>query len=92
MKCPFKQGQLHRDVDKRKVDFVVLRDRKPLFAVECKTGEKALSPHIPYFKARTHGWCRNHSICRVLQEQKPDLNDGSKQIWAQLLHRSYVYD
>lgn len=42
-----------RDVDKREVDFVVLRERKPLFAVECKSGEKALSPHIPYFKART---------------------------------------
>ncbi len=42
-----------RDVDKREVDFVVLRDRKPLFAVECKSGEKQLSPHIPYFKART---------------------------------------
>lgn len=42
-----------RDIDKREVDFVVLRDRKPIFAVECKSGEKALSPHIPYFKART---------------------------------------
>lgn len=42
-----------RDIDQREVDFVVLRDRKPLFAVECKTGEKRLSPHIPYFMART---------------------------------------
>lgn len=42
-----------RDIDKREIDFVVLRDRKPLFAVECKSGEKSLSPHIPYFKART---------------------------------------
>lgn len=42
-----------RDTDKREVDFVVIRDHKPLFAVECKTGEKALSPHIPYFQART---------------------------------------
>jgi uncharacterized protein len=30
-----------RDTDKREVDFVVLRDRRPLFAVECKSGEKA---------------------------------------------------
>ena len=42
-----------RDTDKREVDFVVLKDKKPLFAVECKTGEKALSPHIRYFKDRT---------------------------------------
>jgi predicted AAA+ superfamily ATPase len=42
-----------RDTDKREVDFVVLRDRKPLFAVECKSGEKALSPAIRYFAERT---------------------------------------
>jgi predicted AAA+ superfamily ATPase len=30
-----------RDTDKREVDFVVLEDEKPLFAVECKAGEKA---------------------------------------------------
>jgi hypothetical protein len=42
-----------RDTDKREVDFIVLRDGKPLFAVECKSGEKALSPAIRYFAART---------------------------------------
>jgi hypothetical protein len=42
-----------RDTDKREVDFVVLRDRKPLFAVEAKTGERGVSPAIRYFKART---------------------------------------
>lgn len=42
-----------RDTDKREVDFVVLKDREPLFAVECKTGEKGLSPAIGYFAERT---------------------------------------
>jgi uncharacterized protein len=42
-----------RDTDGREIDFVVLKNKKPLFAVECKTGEKALSPHIPYFLERT---------------------------------------
>ncbi|NLI78574.1 MAG: ATP-binding protein [Candidatus Riflebacteria bacterium] len=42
-----------RDVDKHEIDFVVLKNRKPLFAVECKTGERRLSPHIGYFKPRT---------------------------------------
>jgi len=42
-----------RDTDGRELDFVVLKDRKPLFAVECKTGEKQKSPHIHYFKERT---------------------------------------
>lgn len=42
-----------RDTDLREVDFVVLKDRKPLFAVECKTGEKQISPHLKYFAERT---------------------------------------
>jgi hypothetical protein len=42
-----------RDTDKREVDFVVLRDRKPLFAVECKSGERDASPAIRYFAERT---------------------------------------
>lgn len=42
-----------RDTDKREIDFVVLKDKEPIFAVECKTGEKNLSPHISYFAART---------------------------------------
>jgi hypothetical protein len=42
-----------RDVDLREIDFVVLKNKKPIFAVECKSGEKNLSPHINYFKERT---------------------------------------
>lgn len=42
-----------RDTDKREIDFVVLKDKKPLFAVECKTGESSVSPHLFYFRDRT---------------------------------------
>ena len=42
-----------RDTDRREVDFVVIRDNVPLFAVECKTGEKSPSPAIAYFRQRT---------------------------------------
>jgi predicted AAA+ superfamily ATPase len=42
-----------RDTDKREVDFVVLREKKPLFAVECKASEKSLNPAINYFNERT---------------------------------------
>lgn len=42
-----------RDTDGREIDFVVLKDKKPLFAVECKSGDKQLSPHIEYFRNRT---------------------------------------
>ena len=41
-----------RDTDKREVDFVVLRGRKPLFAVECKSGDKTAGA-IRYFAERT---------------------------------------
>ena len=42
-----------RDTDRREVDFVVIRNKEPLFAVECKAGERALNPAIAYFRART---------------------------------------
>jgi len=42
-----------RDTDKREVDFVVLRDGRPEFAVECKTGERSISSAAVYFKERT---------------------------------------
>lgn len=42
-----------RDTDAREVAFVVLKNKKPLFAVECKTGERTLSPSIRYFAERT---------------------------------------
>lgn len=42
-----------RDTDTREMDFVVLRNKKPLFAVECKTGDRSVSPAIRYFAERT---------------------------------------
>lgn len=56
-----------RDTDKREVDFVVLEEGKPLFAVECKTGAKSISPSIYYFKERT-----DIPIFFQVHEQKDD--------------------
>lgn len=42
-----------RDKDGREVDFVVVGDGRPLFAVECKSGARSLSKSIPYFSQRT---------------------------------------
>ncbi len=42
-----------RDTYKREVDFVVLKDKMPEFAVECKTAEKAIAPAVYYFSERT---------------------------------------
>jgi len=42
-----------RDSMRRELDFVVVRNRKPEFAIECKTGDRELSRNIAYFAART---------------------------------------
>jgi predicted AAA+ superfamily ATPase len=42
-----------RDVDKREVDFVVVRKHKPVFAVECKTSDRNADPALAYFAERT---------------------------------------
>ena len=42
-----------RDTDKREVDFVVLRDGAPEFAVECKSGDRRTAPACSYFRERT---------------------------------------
>ena len=41
-----------RDTDRREVDFVVLRDGSPLFAVECKSGQSEIGPSLRYFVER----------------------------------------
>ncbi len=43
-----------RDRDGREVDFVVIKEKKPLFAVECKLSDQPLSKAIKYFKERTN--------------------------------------
>ena len=42
-----------RDTDRREVDFVVIKNKKPLFGVECKFKNKSFSNNIHYFKERT---------------------------------------
>ncbi len=42
-----------KDVEGREIDFVVLKNKKPYFAVECKVGERSTSSHIHYFRDRT---------------------------------------
>jgi len=36
-----------------KIDFVVLKEGRPMFAVECKSGEKNIHPSLFYFMKRT---------------------------------------
>jgi uncharacterized protein len=42
-----------RDKQKREVDFLVVRDRKPWFLVEVKLTDTSLSPSFAYFQAQT---------------------------------------
>lgn len=41
-----------RDNDDHEIDFVVLKNKKPIFAVECKVGERSVSKSIYYYKQR----------------------------------------
>lgn len=41
-----------RDTDKREVDFVVIKDGNPLFAVECKLSDRDVPPAIAYCAGR----------------------------------------
>ena len=43
-----------RDTDGREVDFVVMKNKKPLFGVECKLKSKSFAKSIHYFKERTN--------------------------------------
>jgi predicted AAA+ superfamily ATPase len=63
-----------RDTDKREVDFVVLKDKKPIFAVECKTGDREISKSILYFADRT-----NIPIFYQVHQSKKDFaTNGNK--------------
>ncbi len=42
-----------RDTDRREIDFIVLKDKIALFAVECKAGERHINPAAYYFRERT---------------------------------------
>ena len=42
-----------RDTDGREIDFVVLRDGRPEFAVECKSGGRTASPACRYVRERS---------------------------------------
>jgi predicted AAA+ superfamily ATPase len=41
-----------RDTEGHEVDFVFIKNKKPLWAVECKTGEGTLSKSIRYFREK----------------------------------------
>ena len=67
-----------RDVEGRELDFVVLRNKKPLFAVECKTGENHKSKNLEYFKTRLN-------IPKVYQTHLGSKNYGHEGVDGRVL-------
>lgn len=41
-----------RDIDGRELDFIVLKDKKPIFAVEAKKSQSQIEPSLRYFQKR----------------------------------------
>lgn len=48
------QLQFLRDKEKREIDFLIIKNDKPLFAVECKSGMDEINPNLKYFSERTN--------------------------------------
>lgn len=42
-----------RNIEKKEIDFIVTKNNNILFAVECKSGDKDISPNIKYFSKKT---------------------------------------
>ena len=65
-----------RDQTGRECDFVVIKDKKPLFAVECKLSEKNIDPNILFFqnKLKIPRWYQVHADCS--DEKIRQLNPG----------------
>jgi len=55
-----------RDKQKREVDFLVLRDRRPWFLVEAKQSKEKLSPALAYFQKATGA---EHAFQVTFEEQ-----------------------
>lgn len=60
-----------RDKDKREVDFVVVRDKRPWFIVEVKTKDTTLSPALEHFQRQIKA---PHAFQAVLETDPVDAN------------------
>jgi len=58
-----------RDVDKREVDFVILKDGAPIHFIECKLSSKDVSPALRYLKQRFP----SVKACQIYFENGRDL-------------------
>lgn len=77
-----------RDETGKECDFVVIKDRKPIFAVECKLNDSQLSPSLKYFKEKLDipKWYQVHMKTESKKIVAPDLTILSFQDFCQLEH------
>ena len=59
---------------RREVDFVVVRDNAPLFAVECKSGDRSPSPAAAYLWQRTP----IEDFCQVHLGERDYVSNGTR--------------
>lgn len=81
--------QLHylRDKDGREVDFLIVRDKKPWFAVEVRSQSKELSKHLTYFAERLD----IKSLYQVVLEPNVDcIQKGVRTMSAEKFLRALV--
>ena len=55
-----------KDKDKREIDFILVKNRNPLWAIECKLQFRSTSKHLVYFKKKLEyekisGWFQIHA-------------------------------
>ena len=67
-----------RDSQKREIDFVVVRNGRPEFAVECKSGDRKLSRNIRYFSERT-------AIPKFYQVHRGETDQENASVRARIL-------
>jgi len=44
-----------RDNEKREVDFILMNENRPVALIECKSGDRSVSPHLRYLSRRLPG-------------------------------------
>ena len=65
-----------RDASKREVDFLVTIDKKPWFAVECKTASRVVNPALNYFAERL----KIPYLYQLTLEEGDDTLDGNVRV------------
>lgn len=69
-----------RDKEKREVDFLILRDRKPWIIAECKENDINISLHLFYFERKLNAPMVLQIVKKPGIQEKFDISKGKKGI------------